>query len=282
MASEEDVLLREVDEDLSRDKALDSFRKYRVPAAVGAIGIIGAVTAYQIMEGNRSSAADAAAEAYAPLSFASEGAVPTPELVTFSDEAGGGYATLASLRAATALAGEGDLEGAAERFERVYNNDDTSPAMRDLARIRAAYVLFDARRDEAVTIASLVETDAFRPFAEEISSLAALDSGAHAAARAGFRALANSDTAPQAVKARADAFAALADAGANGASIEPMEAAESPESFIERFGAQLEAAGVPVGESPEVPALPDLDALTSGDEESPADDDQQDGGEVPQ
>lgn len=263
MADEEDVLLREVDEDLSRDKTFERLEQLRIPLIGGAIAIVAGVTGWQVMDGRQEQAASAAASAYAPLSFAAEGDVTPADLSAYAAEFDGGYATLASLRAAAALGVQGDLEGARDLYQAIYDDPASSVSLRDYARIRTAYLLFDRRTDEAADLASLVETTAFRPFAEEIVATAALTNGQYAAALAGFKSLANSPTAPQTISARASAYALVADAALNGAEIAPSVPDESPTSFIERLGSELGAAGIPTGAS-ELPPLPNLDILTEG------------------
>lgn len=283
MASEEDVLLREVDEDLSRDQTFRMFRKYRVPLAVGAVAIIAGVAGYQVITAQREAAAAEAAQRYAEISFLAETAVPTSELTGFADTTDTGFSVLASFRAAADLAREGDLEGARDLYARIYGDRSVSPAMRDVARIRAAHALFDNRTGEAAEIAGLVETEAFRPFAEEIASAAALKEGQYAAAKAGFTALAGSPAAPESVRARADNYAAIAEAALAGADIAPPRGEVDIQSFIEQFGAQLDAAGAPVV-SPDDAASPlsVLEDLTDGNAPAAAGPSEDDAGEAPQ
>jgi hypothetical protein len=247
VASEEDVLLREVDEELSHDQFMATMRRYRVPLAIGAVAIIAVVAGIQIFESQREARAAEAAREYAELSFAAE-SEPAPTLLSgFAAKNDTGYADLAALRAASARAASGDYESAAELFASVYESEHASPALRDLARMRAAYAIFDWRPERAASLVSGVETEAFRPFASEISAAAALEAGSYMAARAGFQALADNEAAPQSLRTRARALAAVADAGEAGAPIFPARGDAEAVNFIEQFGAELEAAGVPLG-----------------------------------
>ncbi|MEM9840306.1 MAG: tetratricopeptide repeat protein [Pseudomonadota bacterium] len=267
MAAEEDVLLREVDEDLSRDQTFETLRKWRVPLIGGAVAIIGGVSGYQVFENQKTSAANEAAAAYAELSFAAETPPSADDLRTFSEETEGGYGALAALRAASELGAIGDYESAAELYAQIYNDESLSLAMRDYARVTAAYLLLDRKPDEAAAIAQLVETNAFRPYADEISSGAALKSGAYRAARAGFDTLAEDESLPEGLRARASAYAGVADAAANGASIEKPVTESDTRSFIDQFTSQLEQAGAPVNSiTPDLLNLPDLSVPTEGEE----------------
>ncbi len=258
MASEEDVLLREVDEDLSRDKTMDAIRRYRVPAAVGASAIVLAVAGYQFVDGQKNAAAAEAAAQYAELSFAAE-TEPTAEILTgFAEESDTGYAVLARMRAASSLAQSGDLEGAAALYAEVYGDESVSGAMRDFARIRAAYTVFDTNPARASEVAGTIESEAFRGHADEIAAAAALLDGNYVSAKARFDAIAASPTAADFLRSRARGFSSLADAGANGASLETQRASQSEVvDFIRGFGAELEGAGVPLGVDPGVDVLPE-------------------------
>ena len=246
MASEEDVLLREVDEDLQQDQLFSALQKYRALLIGAAVTVVSGVTAYQVIDNNRDNARTEAAEAYADVSFAAV-VDPTPqELIAFAEAQPNGYGVLASLRAAAELGALGDLEGARDLYKGVIADETASPAMRDLARIRAAHLLLDREPDEASSLVALVETTAFRPHSEEVISAAALLTNQFKAARAGFNALAQSPDTPAGMKARAEALATIADAADYGAAIAKPVSQADTRSFIERFGADLEAAGAPV------------------------------------
>ncbi|GGY44667.1 tetratricopeptide repeat protein [Parvularcula lutaonensis] len=266
MASEEDVLLREVDEDLSRDQTFERLRQFQIPLIAGAVAIIGGVAGWQFYESRKEETARLAAEAYVPLSFGAETEPDLASLRTFAEEADSGFAKLAAMRAAQQLGLQGDIEAARDLYASVYEDASVSAPMRDVARIRAAYALFNNRPEEAAEIASQVETEAFRAHAEEITSAAALVRGDYLAARAGFEALAASETAPPGLRARAETYAALADAAANGAAIQPAAPVPDATSFIERFGAELDAAGVGSGTSLGLPQLPDIQPAEQAEE----------------
>ncbi|MEO1658630.1 MAG: tetratricopeptide repeat protein [Pseudomonadota bacterium] len=258
MASEEDVLLREVDEDLSRDQVFDRIRRYRIPAAVGAGAIILGVAGYQVVDGQRNAAAADAAAQYAQLSFAAPSDPSAEALTSFADGTDTGYAVLAQMRAASSLAQSGDLEGAAELYAAIYDDESVSGSMRDFARIRAAYTIFDTSPQRAGEIAGAIESEAFRGHADEIAAASALLDGNYAGAKARFDAIAASPTAADFLKTRARSFASLADAGANGASLEVQRSNQSEVvDFIRGFGAELEQGGIPIGVDPSVDVLPE-------------------------
>ncbi|MEM0927901.1 MAG: tetratricopeptide repeat protein [Pseudomonadota bacterium] len=285
MASEEDVLLREVDEDLSRDQAFDRIRRYRVPAAIGAGAIILGVAGYQIVDGQRDAAAADAAAQYAELSFAATTEPTADALTGFAGGTETGYAVLALMRAASSLAQGGDLQGAAELYAQVYADESVAGSMRDFARIRAAYTLFDSDPSSASAIAGEIASEAFRGHADEIAAAAALLDGNYVGAKARFDAIAASPTADDFLRTRARSFSSLADAGANGASLETQRSNQSEVvDFIRGFGAELQESGIPLGVDPGVDVLPEppitdlLDAAeaseASGDDAETSSEDQ--------
>ncbi len=279
MASEEDVLIREVDEDLSRDQTFDRLRKYRVPLIVGAAAIISGVAGYQILDQRSEARATEAAERYADLSVRSEGAADPEALIAFAEGDESGYGLLAAMRAAAALGSQGDLEGARDLYAQVYQDTGASVPMRDFARLRAAYLLFDNRPAEAAAIATNVESEAFRPYAEEIASAAALMEGSFEAARAGFASLVANENTPRGLLARARAFEAVADGAANGAVIDAQPGGTDAASFIERFGAELGEAGfgslAGEGEARPLPEEGDEPTLTAPQAADPATDEEE-------
>jgi len=284
VASEEDVLLREVDEDLQQDQLFSALQKYRALLIGAAVTVVSGVTAYQVIDNNRNNARAEAAEAYADVSFAAE-VEPTPQdLIAFAESQPNGYGVLASLRAAAELGAVGDIEGARDLYKEVIEDETASPAMRDMARIRAAHLLLDRQPDEASALVALVETNAFRPHSEEVISAAAMLTDQFKAARAGFDALAENPDTPPGMKARAEAFAIVADAADNGASIAKPVSQADTRSFIERFGAELEAAGAPVSNTADpLQGLQDLlDQAEGATQEPPAAPDNTDTPETPE
>ncbi|MEM7739739.1 MAG: hypothetical protein AAF225_02935 [Pseudomonadota bacterium] len=251
MASEEDVLLREVDEDLSRDQTLNRIRRYRVPAAIGAGAIVLVVAVYQFVDGQKNASTADAALRYAALSFAASEEPTAQDLTDFAASTDTGYGVLARMRAAAALGQSGDAEGAAALYAEVYQDTSLSLAMQDFARIRAAYALFDIDSAQASAIVAEVQSEAFQGHAAEIAAAASLLSGNYAGAKARFDAIAASPDAEEFFRSRARSFSSLADAGANGASLEVQQSGQADVvDFIRNFGAELEGAGIPLGVDP--------------------------------
>jgi len=86
-----------------------------------------------------------------------------------------GYAVLARLRVAGALAGSGKVEEAVKAYDAIAADTSVAPPLRDLAQVRAAYALIDtAKADEVVRrVRSFdVAGGAWRHTAREIMALA--------------------------------------------------------------------------------------------------------------
>lgn len=259
MTNREDVLLREVDEELSQDRQLAFFRRYG-PLLVGlALALVALVAALQVVESRREAARREAAAAY--MAVAREGA-SADALLQFASVAEGGYRQLALLRAGAALGQAGDRRAAIDAYAEVYGDEDTPAALADLARMRAAYLAVEdvtpGGGAQAVDqILQGVTTEAFAPFAREVAALSAMRRGDYAGAAAGFEEAASAEGAPSTLTLRASQLAALARSGAAGV---PLEAGEPEDDLVEAFGRRMqEAARAQVAPSAaeEAPVAPD-------------------------
>ena len=198
MANEEG-LIREVDEELAGDKLWSTIRNRAPLVIAAALAVVVAVAVQQALEARRRAAADDASIRYSEIL---ETAAPK------------GYAVLARLQAAAARAQSGDREGALAHYRSIYEGPDAPERIRDLARVRAAYLALADGRDAVLSIAGPLEADEspLGAFAREAIGLAALRAGDYQTAEALFRALDAALTTPQGVRLRAAEFAALASA----------------------------------------------------------------------
>ncbi len=239
MTTQEDVFLREVDEELNQDRQLAFFRRYG--PILGGLALI-AVIAVGVIELMRGQAGREAAEASVAYQQAlDEGAGPDA-LMQYASAVDGGYEALAILRAAGTLAAQGQTADAVEAYALAYDNTDLPASLRDLARLRAGYLALDEDGAAADDIVSGIETEAFAPNALEIRGLSALNRGDYGSAAAAFAQL--REDATSAAAGRATLFLGLAEAGSAGV---PLEASAREENFIDMFGRRLEEAGVGVG-----------------------------------
>lgn len=238
----DDPLLREVDQALAEDKTATEFKK-NLPLIIGAAVIaIGGVGGYQFWQSSRAAAAEKASIAYEDAAKAGEGAEAEKQLEALS-AGDGGYAVVAKMRLAGEHASHGETGKALSLFREVYASSDASKRVKDLARIRAAYLGAGEGRDAVIKDVGPLEADttALGHYAREILALAALKAGDYQTAETMFLKAAASLEAPEPVRARAKEFAALAAAGKSGAALPAFEA--SMKSDAELLMEQLEAAG---------------------------------------
>ena len=233
MTSQEDVFIREVDEDLSQDRQLAFLRRYGPLLGAAAALLIGIVGGAEILETRREAARAEAAEAY--VATLDEGTDPDA-LLQFASAADGGYRALARMRAAGLLARQGEAQQAINTYAAVSDDDRLPAALRDLARIRAGYLALEEGEGAADAAITGVTTEALLPFAREVSALAAMDRGDYRTAAATFRAIEQTQTAPADLRGRASALAALAEAGEAGVA---LEATRDPDDFLAEFGRAL-------------------------------------------
>ncbi|MBB4659036.1 hypothetical protein [Parvularcula dongshanensis] len=267
MTTDDDVFLREVDEDLQQDRQLAALRRYGPYLAGLAILVLIGIGVHQVLEGRRHETRAEAASAYTAALEAGE----PDALREVAARAPDGYAALARMAAAGALARSGDRQAALGAYAEVYDDELASPPLADLARVRAGYLALEDGGTAADTLVANVTTERLLPFAREVTALSAMARGDFASAETSLEALAAAPETPAGLRNRANLLAALADAGAQGV---PLEAQGSQsEDFIETFGRQLRESGAIPGARPApVPA-------TQGEATTEAAPDQNEGAE---
>jgi hypothetical protein len=124
----------------------------------------------------------------------------------------GAYPVLARMRAATITADKGDFKGAVKAFDAVAANSSISDSIRDIARLRAAFILVDHGTYDEVSahVQPLIsETNPLRFSAREALGLAAWKAGKLDDALKLFQGLATEQTAPRDLRERADLMSGL-------------------------------------------------------------------------
>jgi hypothetical protein len=140
----DDSLFREVDEEFRRDQALRLWKRYGnyvVAVSLAVIISVSLIKGWQYWQTYRAESAGAAY--YQGLSHIEQNRTEQAEAI-FADLASSGpqgYATLARLQLAGILAERGQTAEAVEAYDAVAANSSVAREFRELARIRAGYLL---------------------------------------------------------------------------------------------------------------------------------------------
>jgi len=206
-------IFREIDEELRRDNLLklwSRYRRYIIGVAVFVLIIAGGIVAWrehQLSERRAQSARYASA-----LNLARDGKEDDAVKVfgAIAHE-GGGYAVLAALEEAALKAKSGDREAAAAAYDRIAATGEVDPSFRGLAVLLSVLQRMP-EADPQSTIDRLAPLtasgNAWRPSAIELTALAKLKSGDKSGALGLFKSLADDESAPQSLRARAAEMAA--------------------------------------------------------------------------
>jgi hypothetical protein len=202
-------IVREIEEDIRRERMAKLWKRFRFPViAIAALIILGVggwrgFVGYQQAQSARVGDQFMAA---VDQSRAGQGAEAEAAFLALSREGTGGYPVLATIRAATETARNGNLQGAVTALDRVAADTSISVTMRDVARIRAAMLLVDT-----ATVADLngrlqplaVDASPFRALAKEMMGLAAMRAGDKQAAARLFDQVQSDPDATQSMRNRA-------------------------------------------------------------------------------
>jgi hypothetical protein len=209
MSQDDSSFIREVNEELRSDAFKSFWRRYR-PFIIGlAVLVVAGTAALRGWDYWREVTAARSGDRFlAALDLAQQG--KTDEALTAFSEleqtGDGSYPVLARLRSATVTADRGDKQAAADAFLAAANDGSIPQALRDIARIRAGYLLVDVADYDAVTAAVevlAVPENGARHSAREILGLAAWKAGDYARARDWFNEITADTASPSGIRQRA-------------------------------------------------------------------------------
>ena len=239
----EDTAFREVDQELAEERQWEMFRKYGPMVVAGGLAIVIGVGAYVFMKAHRTSVSEAQAlELRDAVELLADDQDEGRTALGAIAEEGGGYGVLAQFHRAASYARGGERLKAIETYREVYNSGSISKRVRELARLRAAYLSLADGRDMVLNdLGNLAEADsAYGVYAREVSALAALGAKDYETALSMFRQLSIDITAPEPVRTRAEDYASLAASGKAGINI----AGETRvEDLIDAVGEAIESSG---------------------------------------
>lgn len=211
----DDSFIREVDQELRQDQAKAIWDRYGliiIAVAVAVVVVTAAVVAFQHWNETRANrSGDAFSQALTMIAEGdTEGAMAA--LRQLEDEGYGAYPVLARMRAATLMAQSGEAEGAIAAFDEVAADGSVPVALREIANLRAAYLLVDhgdyaavAERVEPLTS----EDSVMRHSAREALGLAAWKDGRLADALGFFQQITDDPATPASMRRRAELMSEL-------------------------------------------------------------------------
>jgi hypothetical protein len=205
----DDSFIREVNEEIRQDQARalwDRFGAIVIGVCAFVILATAAYVGYDYWSANRANASgDRFSQA---LTLANQGKndEALAALEALETDGYGAYPLLARMRAATVLAEKGDAAAAVKEFDEVAADKSIPESIRDMARLRAGYILVDSgsQTDVASRVEPLTaDTNALRHSAREALALAAWKAGKTKDALTLFDQIAADQGAPRNVRERA-------------------------------------------------------------------------------
>lgn len=146
MADDNSTFIREVNEDLRSDYMNALWKRFRFFILAAAIGIVVATAGLRGWEYWQETTAARSGDVFLAALEKARGGDADAALAEFQDleKTGyGSYPVLARMRAATVLADKGDTAAAISAFSTIGKDVSQPVAIRDAARLRAAYLLVD-------------------------------------------------------------------------------------------------------------------------------------------
>ena len=221
--SNDESVLREVDQELAEDRQWAVFRQYGPYIIGGAVAIVLGVAGFQVWNGMRDNAAKEQSLALRnALELMEEDASGArDDLAAISEETGTGVGVLAQFYRAASFARDRDREAAIEVYTDVYRTGSAPKRLKSLARLRAAHLALADGRDAVLPHLGDLETSVgpFGFYAKETAGLAAIVEEDYQTAIAIFDELNNAADAPGGISVRAREFAAHARTGKSGINI---------------------------------------------------------------
>lgn len=209
MANQDDSFIREVNEELRSDQMKNIWARFgSVIVAIAVLIVLGTVgkVGYDYWSDNASS--KSGDEFLQALNLAKENKADEAlaALDTLQKDGYGAYPVLARLRAATLQAEKGETDAAIKAFSDIGKDTSLPEALRDAARLRAAYLLVDAGTYDQVSaeVEQLaVPQNTMRHSAREALGLSAYKAGDIAKAKSWFQQIVDDAQSPRNVAGRA-------------------------------------------------------------------------------
>ncbi|MCO5730496.1 tetratricopeptide repeat protein [Rhizobium sp. SSA_523] len=209
MAHDNDSFIREVNDELRSEQISGFWRRFRPFIIGGAVVIVLGTAGFRGYEYWHAHNASVYGDQFlSALNLAKDG--KTDEALAALDQleqdGGGAYPVLAQLRSATLLSQKGDKAGAVAAFKAVSTDTNVPEVLRDLAKMRAAWILIDTGTYDQVSAEVEVmatPNHALRHSAREALGLSAFKAGDLTKAKEWFQMIADDAEAPRNIANRA-------------------------------------------------------------------------------
>ncbi len=209
MVDQNDSFIREVNEELRSDQVRNAWKRYsRIIIGVAALIVVGTAGHRLWDHWDTTQASGAGDQFLAALKLADEGKRDEAEaaLQALEKDGYGAYDILARFRGASVLAEKGDPAAAITSFKAIGDDQSVPDAVRNAARVRAAWLMVDTGTYEQVSAeveAMATPANAMRHAAREALGLAAYKAGDMVRAREWFEQITEDAETPRNTSARA-------------------------------------------------------------------------------
>ena len=238
LVDQEELLMREVDDDIRRDKYDEAWRKYRVYIIGTIVSIILVVAGNTLWKSHVKTTEAASSDLYAATFEKSKAEEADISIIWAESRSklSEGYIQLSYLQEGAALIKAGKFDQALIAYDDLANNSDIDERMRDLALLLASRIEYQQgkyaeARGRLVTLSG--EENLWTHSANETLALIDIAEGAINSAVSKLTYIAQSGTAPIAIKKRAEELRQL---------LEPLiindEVSKSPTMTIEETDTQ--------------------------------------------
>lgn len=215
MMNDNESFIREVNEEIRSEQLRNIWKRFAPVIISVAVLIVVAVAGTSLFQWWQSSQASASGDRFlSALQNADENRKDdaVKELQALSADGFGAYPVLARMKLAALKAEGGDTAAAAADFSTIGKDQSVPPAVRNVARLRAAWLMVDAGKyqDVAAEVEEFaVPSSPMRHSAREVLGLAAWKANDYAKAREWFQLIADDAEAPGGVVQRARTMLAL-------------------------------------------------------------------------
>ena len=215
-STDEEVLIREIDEAVREDALLDFLRNHGVKLFGGIMLLVGGLGGYLVWDHFAEAELEAQSETLvSALDYVDQNDFKTAsEKVAplLADGSSAGARTAARFVQAGAALEQGETAKASELFKAIVADADAPPALRDLARVRDVSANFDTTKpaDVIAQLGDLAKPgNPFFGSAGELVAMAHLESSNRAEAGRLFAAIAKDEDQPETLRSRARQMAGL-------------------------------------------------------------------------